>query len=70
MSGSLDSLDFLLAAGADWTGTDSEGNNAVHLATLYFHTNVLKRLIQLHLEGLQVWKVLVGTSTIPKDPDL
>ncbi|XP_062862488.1 ankyrin and armadillo repeat-containing protein [Trichomycterus rosablanca] len=59
MSGSSDSLVFLLSSGADWKTTDSKGNNVVHLATLYFHTNILRRLIQLNLEGLPVWKLLV-----------
>ncbi|XP_064167188.1 ankyrin and armadillo repeat-containing protein [Anguilla rostrata] len=58
-SGSLEALDFLLCVGADWRGKDSEGNGAVHLAALYFHTRVLKHLVQLGLQDLPVWALLV-----------
>ncbi|KAJ8403521.1 hypothetical protein AAFF_G00352930 [Aldrovandia affinis] len=58
-SGSVPALDFLLSVGADWRMKDSEGNSAAHLAVLYFHTNVLRHLIELDLEGLPVWGLLV-----------
>ncbi|XP_068079437.1 ankyrin and armadillo repeat-containing protein isoform X1 [Danio rerio] len=58
-SGSVEALDFLLSTGANWREEDSKGNNCVHLAALYFHTDVLKHLIQLNLDGLPVWKILV-----------
>ncbi|KAJ8349671.1 hypothetical protein SKAU_G00248010 [Synaphobranchus kaupii] len=58
-SGSLPALDFLLSVGADWRRKDSEGNGVVHLAVLYFHTQVLEHLIQLDLEELPVWALLV-----------
>lgn len=60
MSGSLEALDYLLSNGASWRTTDSEGNNVVQLATLYFHTDILRHLIHIHLEGLPVWRILVG----------
>lgn len=60
MSGSLEALDFLLSNGAEWRRTDSEGNNVVQLAALYFHPDVLRRLIRLDLDGLPVWRILVG----------
>ncbi|XP_066541904.1 ankyrin and armadillo repeat-containing protein isoform X2 [Hoplias malabaricus] len=47
------------ADGANWRENDSEGNNVVQLAALYFHINILKHFIQLNLEGLSVWKILV-----------
>ncbi|KAG7330805.1 hypothetical protein KOW79_004774 [Hemibagrus wyckioides] len=59
MSGSQEVLDYLLSNGANWRTTDSEGNNMVQLAALYFHTDVLRRLIQLNLDGLPVWRILV-----------
>ncbi|TSW62336.1 Ankyrin and armadillo repeat-containing protein [Bagarius yarrelli] len=59
MSGSLEMLDFLLSNGANWRLMDSEGNNVVQLAALYFHINILRRLIQLNLDGLSVWRILV-----------
>ncbi|KAK7154459.1 hypothetical protein R3I94_007704 [Phoxinus phoxinus] len=58
-SGSVEALDVLLSTGANWREEDSKGNNTVHLAALYFHTDVLRHLIQLNLDGLPVWKILV-----------
>ncbi|XP_048050318.1 ankyrin and armadillo repeat-containing protein isoform X4 [Megalobrama amblycephala] len=58
-SGSLEALDVLLSTGANWKEEDSKGNNTVHLAALYFHTDVLRHLIQLNLDGLPVWRILV-----------
>ncbi|XP_050975889.1 ankyrin and armadillo repeat-containing protein isoform X1 [Labeo rohita] len=58
-SGSVEALDVLLSTGANWRKEDSKGNNTVHLAALYFHTDVLRHLIQLNLDGLSVWKILV-----------
>lgn len=62
MSGSLEALDYLLSNGANWRTADSEGNNVVQLAALYFHTNILRHLVQLNLDGLPVWRILVGMS--------
>ncbi|MBN3308422.1 ANKAR protein, partial [Amia calva] len=59
-SGSVEALDYLLSIGADWRRKDSQGNNVVQLAVLYFHTRSLRHLIQLDLEDLPVWKLLVG----------
>ncbi|XP_053482162.1 ankyrin and armadillo repeat-containing protein isoform X2 [Ictalurus furcatus] len=59
MSGSLEALDYLLSNGANWRTADSEGNNVVQLAALYFHTDILRRLVQLNLDGLPVWRILV-----------
>ncbi|XP_051563908.1 ankyrin and armadillo repeat-containing protein-like [Myxocyprinus asiaticus] len=58
-SGSVEALGFLLSIGANWKEEDSKGNNAVQLAALYFHTDVLTHLIQLNLDDLSVWKILV-----------
>ncbi|XP_028847606.1 ankyrin and armadillo repeat-containing protein isoform X2 [Denticeps clupeoides] len=58
-SGSVEALDYLLSVGADWRRTDSKGNNAVHLATLYYHIDILEHIIRLNLEGLPVWTDLV-----------
>ncbi|XP_072542334.1 ankyrin and armadillo repeat-containing protein [Salminus brasiliensis] len=58
-SGSVEALDYLLSSGANWREMDSKGNNAVQLAALYFHISILRRFIQLNLEGLPVWKILV-----------
>ncbi|KAG9349420.1 hypothetical protein JZ751_027863, partial [Albula glossodonta] len=58
-SGSVQALDFLLSLGADWRRRDSKDNSAVHLAVLYFHTKVLTHLMELDLEGLPVWELLV-----------
>ncbi|KAG2459367.1 ANKAR protein, partial [Polypterus senegalus] len=60
MSGSVAALRYLLAVGADWRRTDSCGNNLVQLAALYCHIDSLRLLIDLQLDGLPVWHVLVG----------
>ncbi|CAB1346712.1 unnamed protein product [Coregonus sp. 'balchen'] len=58
-SGSVEALDYLLSAGADWRRKDSKGNDIVQLAALYFHPKVLRHLISLGLPDLPVWKILV-----------
>ncbi|XP_022535803.2 ankyrin and armadillo repeat-containing protein [Astyanax mexicanus] len=58
-SGSVEALDYLLSSGANWRETDSKSNNAVQLAALYFHINILRRFIELDLDDLPVWKILV-----------
>uniref|UniRef100_A0A8C9S3X3 Ankyrin and armadillo repeat containing n=1 Tax=Scleropages formosus TaxID=113540 RepID=A0A8C9S3X3_SCLFO len=58
-SGSVDALDYLLSIGTDWRQRDSEGNNIVHLAALYFHTHVLRHFLQLNLDELPVWRLLI-----------
>uniref|UniRef100_A0A8C0IPX1 Ankyrin and armadillo repeat containing n=1 Tax=Chelonoidis abingdonii TaxID=106734 RepID=A0A8C0IPX1_CHEAB len=58
-SGALDTLQYLFSLGANWKKTDSEGNNIIHLAVLYFHTEILKHLIQLDNPDLPVWNTLV-----------
>uniref|UniRef100_A0A674IDF7 Ankyrin and armadillo repeat containing n=1 Tax=Terrapene triunguis TaxID=2587831 RepID=A0A674IDF7_9SAUR len=58
-SGALDTLQYLFSLGASWKKTDSEGNNIIHLAVLYFHTEILKHLIQLDNPDLPVWNTLV-----------
>uniref|UniRef100_K7G8L3 Ankyrin and armadillo repeat containing n=1 Tax=Pelodiscus sinensis TaxID=13735 RepID=K7G8L3_PELSI len=58
-SGALDTLQYLFSLGANWKKTDSEGNNIIHLAVLYFHTEILKHLIVLDNPDLPVWNTLV-----------
>ncbi|XP_015214679.2 ankyrin and armadillo repeat-containing protein isoform X2 [Lepisosteus oculatus] len=58
-SGSVEALNYLLSIGANWKRKDSQGNNVVQLAALYFHTESLRHLIELNLEELPVWKLLV-----------
>ncbi|KAM9484134.1 ankyrin and armadillo repeat-containing protein isoform 3-T3 [Salvelinus alpinus] len=58
-SGSVEALDYMLSAGADWRRRDSKGNDVVQLAALYFHPKVLRHLISLGLPDLPVWKILV-----------
>ncbi|CAM5147572.1 unnamed protein product [Eretmochelys imbricata] len=58
-SGALDTLQYLFSLGASWKKTDSEGNNIIHLAVLYFHTEILNHLIQLDNPDLPVWNTLV-----------
>ncbi|KAJ1186968.1 hypothetical protein NDU88_003747 [Pleurodeles waltl] len=57
-SGSLDTFCFLLSVGASWQKVDSLGNNIVHLAALYFHTDVLKYIIDLNVPEFPVWDIL------------
>ncbi|XP_078536495.1 ankyrin and armadillo repeat-containing protein isoform X2 [Lissotriton helveticus] len=57
-SGSLDTFCFLLSVGASWEKVDSLDNNIVHLATLYFHTNVLNYIIDLNVPEFPVWDIL------------
>lgn len=68
-SGSVEALDYMLSAGADWRRRDSKGNDVVQLAALYFHPKVLRHLISLGLPDLPVWKILVGTLPGGKDGD-
>ncbi|KAM4697814.1 ankyrin and armadillo repeat-containing protein [Rhinophrynus dorsalis] len=58
-SGTFDALRYLISVGANWKQIDSMGNNIIHLATLYFHTNILKYIIDLDIQELQVWPHLV-----------
>ncbi|XP_042192389.1 ankyrin and armadillo repeat-containing protein [Callorhinchus milii] len=60
MVGALDVLQYLLSIGANWRKTDSKGNNLIHLAALYFHTEVLKYFIEQDMPGLPVWNLLIG----------
>uniref|UniRef100_A0A7M4FYS3 Ankyrin and armadillo repeat containing n=1 Tax=Crocodylus porosus TaxID=8502 RepID=A0A7M4FYS3_CROPO len=58
-AGALDTLQYLFSLGANWKKTDSEGNNIINLAVLYFHTEILKHLIELNNPDLPVWITLV-----------
>ncbi|XP_074858067.1 ankyrin and armadillo repeat-containing protein [Carettochelys insculpta] len=58
-SGALDTLQYLFSLGASWKKSDSEGNNIINLAVLYFHTEILKHLIELDNPDLPVWNTLV-----------
>uniref|UniRef100_A0A8C5QDV3 Ankyrin and armadillo repeat containing n=1 Tax=Leptobrachium leishanense TaxID=445787 RepID=A0A8C5QDV3_9ANUR len=58
-SGALDALQYLLSIGANWNKTDSMGNNIIHLSVLYFHTHILKSIIELNIQELHVWQHLV-----------
>lgn len=62
-AGALDTLQYLFSLGANWKKTDSEGNNIINLAVLYFHTEILKHLIELNNPDLPVWITLVGKHT-------
>ncbi|KAM8934165.1 ankyrin and armadillo repeat-containing protein [Pelodytes ibericus] len=66
-SGSLDAVQYLISIGANWNKTDSMGNNIIHLAVLYFHTQILKHITELNIQELDVWKHLVDTLK-SKDP--
>ncbi|KAM5152418.1 ankyrin and armadillo repeat-containing protein [Mantella aurantiaca] len=59
ISGTLDTLQYLLSLGANCIKVDSMGNNIVHLAVLYFHTHILKYIIELNIPELNVWQHLV-----------
>ena len=59
-SGALDAVKCLIAQGAQYTSTDKEGNGAVHLAALHFHTNTLEYLISWDNNDVPVWDLLVG----------
>lgn len=60
ISGTLDALQYLLSLGANWKKIDSMENNIIHLAVLYFHTHILKYIIELNIPELNVWQHLVG----------
>ncbi|XP_077304819.1 ankyrin and armadillo repeat-containing protein [Lithobates pipiens] len=59
ISGTLDALQYLLSLGANWKKMDSMKNNIIHLAVLYFHTHILKYIIELNIPELNVWQHLV-----------
>ncbi|XP_062434919.1 ankyrin and armadillo repeat-containing protein [Rhea pennata] len=60
ISGALDTLQYLFSLGANCKKTDSEGNNVIHLAVLYFHTEILKHLLEINNPHLPVWSTIVG----------
>ncbi|XP_062908659.1 ankyrin and armadillo repeat-containing protein [Mobula hypostoma] len=60
MAGAFDALQYLLSLGANILKTDSEGNNVVHLAALYFNTNILTFIIEQNIPELHVWNLLKG----------
>ncbi|OCT63921.1 ankyrin and armadillo repeat-containing protein [Xenopus laevis] len=59
-AGELDALHYLLSVGANWKQEDSLGNNIINLAALYFHTNILKYIIDLNIPEMHVWQQLAG----------
>ncbi|KAL9968183.1 hypothetical protein ACROYT_G026526 [Oculina patagonica] len=59
-SGALDAVKCLIELGAQYTSIDKEGNGAVHLAALHFHTNTLEYFISWNNEEVPVWDLLVG----------
>ena len=59
-SGALDAVKCLIEQGAQYTSIDKEGNGAVHLAALHFHTNTLKYFISWNNDDIPVWDLLVG----------
>ncbi|KAM3916003.1 ankyrin and armadillo repeat-containing protein [Leptodactylus fuscus] len=59
MSGALDAFKYVMSLGGSWKKTDSMGNNIIHLAVLYFHTHILKYVIELNFQELQVWNYIV-----------
>ncbi|NWX84136.1 ANKAR protein, partial [Nothoprocta pentlandii] len=60
ISGALDTLQYLFSLGANYKKTDSKGNNVIHLAVLYFHTEILKHLLEVNNPDLPVWRTIVG----------
>lgn len=59
-SGALDSVKCLIELGVQYTSTDKEGNGAIHLAVLHFHTNTLECFISWNNDEVPVWDLLVG----------
>ena len=59
-SGALDAVKCLIEQGARYTSTDKEGNGAIHLAALHFHTNTLEYFISWSNNEVPVWDLLVG----------
>ena len=59
-SGALDAVKCLIEQGVQYTSTDKEGNGAVHLAALHFHTNTLEYFISWDNNDVPVWDLLVG----------
>lgn len=59
-SGALDSVKCLIELCVQYTSTDLEGNGAIHLAALHFHTNTLEYFISWNNDEVPVWDLLVG----------
>ena len=59
-SGALDAVKCLIELGSQYTSVDKEGNGAVHLAALHFHTNTLEYFISWNNSEVPVWDLLVG----------
>jgi ankyrin repeat protein len=61
-SGALSTLKCLIDLGAYVLRCDENGNNAVHLAAMRYHANVLEFFIQWNHAEVDVWNTLVGTE--------
>lgn len=61
-SGAVCVVKSLIDLGAYVMRHDENGNNAVHLAALRFHTNVLEFFIEWNRGEVDVWQILIGTK--------
>jgi hypothetical protein len=59
-SGALSTLKCLIDLGAYVLRYDENGNNAIHLAAMRYHANVLEFFIQWNHAEVDVWNTLVG----------
>lgn len=62
-SGSLDAVTCLLELGADVKYRDSENRGIIHMALISTRTHIIEYFINLRLESLLVWEIILGETS-------
>ena len=57
--GGLDTIQTLMELGANFSATNSAGEDIVHIAVSHNHINILQFLLEVDIDGVDVWKTIV-----------
>ena len=57
--GGLDTIKTLMELGANFSVSNSAGEGIVHIAVSHNHINILKFLLEVGIDGVDVWKTIV-----------
>lgn len=57
--GGLDTIQTLMQLGANFSATNSAGEGIVHIAVSHNHINILQFLLEVNIDGVDVWKIIV-----------